>query len=275
MATQALTKFSKVNFGDYVKTRKNELKQAAASDIDLSRLYRLMLHCVSTTPALQQCTVPSIFRVMSQAAQVGLEPGTALGQCYIVPYKDQAQFIIGYRGYVELARRSGQVTAVSASAVYSEDEFYVERGTADTLKHIPKLTGPRGTFVFAYAVAKLANGAIEFDFMSKEEIDAIRGRSRAGTSGPWVTDYIEMAKKTVVRRLAKLLPMSIEAARAVEIDEEADFGPFGATVRVQTGEITEDPIEDDITDSDEQLAEPGSPVPEAGAVKESVAAISR
>ena len=165
-------------------------------------------------------------------AQLGLEPGP-LGHAYLVPFKDhvreckdrrncscrtEVQFIPGYRGLVELARRSGQVQSVQARVVYHGDEFVYAYGLNPRLDHTP--SGKLDGVTHVYAVIRYKDGGVDFDVMTKAEVDAVRQRSKASTSGPWVTDYPEMAKKTVLKRLLKTAPMSVEYQQAVAQDEQ-------------------------------------------------------
>jgi recombination protein RecT len=153
-----------------------------------------------------------------------------MGEGYLVPYKNtkknvfEAQFIPGYRGLQNLARRSGKITECYAKAVCEKDFFEVEEGTERKIVHKPNYTQSRGTFVCFYAVFKTVEGNIDFEVMSIDEINDIRKRSKASEDGPWVTDFAEMSKKTVMRRLLKRAPMSIELAKAVEVDNKAAMG---------------------------------------------------
>lgn len=184
------------------------------------RLVRIAISSALHSPKLLACSAQSILLGVMQAAVLGLEVGNGLGHAYLVAYKTTAQMIVGYRGYVDLALRSGKVQAVEARAAHEGDKFDYTFGLHPYLMHKP--TGDEGAeFIAAYAIARMGNIS-EFDVMEKPAIERIRTRSRAKDDGPWVTDYDEMAKKTVVRRLAKLLPVSVEFAAAVELDNRAD-----------------------------------------------------
>lgn len=193
---------------------------------------------------------------MIQCAQIGLEPGNALGHAYILPYdvrkkvggqwqtvRTDAQLIIGYRGMIDLARRSGQILSLSAQAVYQGDEFDCVFGLEPTLKHIPDFDNAdrekAERLTFVYAVAKLKDGGTQFAVMSRTQIDAIRARSKAAENGPWVTDFEAMALKTVIRRLFKYLPVSVEIQRAVQLDEKADAGLSQDNAFVIDGQVRE------------------------------------
>lgn len=218
----------------------------AARHVEPSRLARIAIQAAQRNPDLLQCTPASIALCLASAAQLGLEAGGLLGSAYLVPFKNrhtgktEAQLIIGYRGLIDLARRSEQIEKVEARVVFDGDTFEIDYG-AGTIRHVPKMLKPvtdedsqvpdesgKGNapagFVGAYAVATFRSGARQMEFMDAADIERIRRRSRASTSGPWVTDYAEMARKTVVRRLAKYLPLTAELSRAVEIENNAEAG---------------------------------------------------
>ena len=225
MSNNALAKDTK-SFTEFLKKRMPSIQRVAASHMRPDRLYRIVLANVSRTPALLNCTQESIFRAVMQAAELGLEPGSAVGEGYLVPYKDQCQFIPGYRGLISLAFRSGHVRSVKANVCYQGDDFEYEEGLEPKLRHKPAFDKERkvAEITFAYCVVMLESGGVIYDVMTRGEIDAIRQRSRAGNSGPWVTDYAEMAKKTVTRRCLKYAPMSVEMSKALALDHAADSG---------------------------------------------------
>ncbi|MED0759167.1 recombinase RecT, partial [Aneurinibacillus thermoaerophilus] len=141
-----------------------------------------------------------------------------IGHCYIIPYGREAQFIIGYKGMIDLARRSGQIEQIYAHAVYEADHFEYELGLHPKLVHKPA-TGRRGAIQYVYAVAHFKGGGYQFEVMDMEEIERRRQRSKAAKNGPWVTDFEEMAKKTVIRHMWKYLPISIEIQQMAAQDE--------------------------------------------------------
>lgn len=169
----------------------------------------------------------TLFGSILQSAQLGLEIGGALGHAYLVPFRSkkgaEAQFIVGYRGMIDLARRSGQIVSLQAHEVRANDEFDFEFGLDEKLVHKPAAT-KRGEVTHFYAVAKLVGGGHQIEVMSLEEVELVRNSSKAGQSGPWVSHFVEMGKKTVIRRLFKYLPVSVELQKAVSLDELADEG---------------------------------------------------
>ncbi|HHV61117.1 MAG TPA: recombination protein RecT [Firmicutes bacterium] len=209
----------------YLKKMGPEIARALPKHMDPDRLARVALTTIRANPKLLQCNIQSLMGAVMQAAQLGLEPGL-LGHCYIIPFGNEAQFMIGYRGMIDLARRSGNIESIQAHEVYENDYFKLKYGLEDTLEHIPwhlredqKFDEP-GAFRGCYMVAKFKDGGHQIHYMSKKEIDDHRKRSKTGNNGPWMTDYIEMAKKTVVRSAWKWLPISIEIMRQVESSDE-------------------------------------------------------
>ncbi|GGE47917.1 DNA recombination protein RecT [Pullulanibacillus camelliae] len=202
----------------YLKKMGPQIEKALPKHMDPDRMARIALTTIRQTPKLLQCEIPSLLGAVMQAAQLGLEPGL-IGHCYIIPYGNQAQFIIGYKGMIDLARRSGHIESIYAQVVYENDEFEYEFGLDPKLVHKPLLDGDRGAFKAAYGVAKYKDGGFHIEVMGKGDIEKIRQRSKASNNGPWKTDYEEMAKKTVIRRMWKYLPISIEIQQQAAQDE--------------------------------------------------------
>lgn len=218
---QARPKDSAMTLRDLLMDKHNQkaITSLVPEHLTPERLMRVAVNCVAKTPGLQKCTPTSLLQCVMAAAEVGLEPGGVLGQFYLVPMGNVATPIIGYRGLLELARRSGQIASIRAVVVHEKDRFRMTEGIEQTLDHEPYLEGDAGPLKYVYAVAKLKDGSVQVEVMSRAQVDAIRARSRAGNSGPWVTDYDEMAKKTVLRRLSKWLPLATERwEKALELD---------------------------------------------------------
>lgn len=208
---------------DLVERNRSQLMAALPSHLPVDRIVRAFFTVLSTTPKLYECTPRSLIGALIQSAQLGLEPGV-LGHAYLVPYKTEVQFIPGYRGLVDLVRRSGTVSTVMAHVVHAKDHFKHAYGLNPVLEHTPSDQQDRGPITHVYAVIRLKDGAALFDVMSKSEVDEHRDRySRAAQNGPWVTAYPEMAKKTVLRRVCKLAPVSVETQTAVALSEKAEY----------------------------------------------------
>jgi recombination protein RecT len=208
-----------------------EIARALPKHVAPDRMLRIALTALSATPKLAQCTPESFLGSIVQAAQLGLEVNTPLGHAYLLPFEDRrnnrtlCQLIIGYQGMIDLARRSGMVKAVYAFPVYAGDEFSWELGLNPTIKHKPSAAEHKDSdLTHVYAVAKLEGGEPIFTVLTRAEVEKYRKRSRASSSGPWVTDFEAMALKTAIRRLFRWLPKSAEMARAAEIDEAPEIG---------------------------------------------------
>lgn len=214
---------------------KGQLAMALPTHMRADRMIRVVLTSVQKTPQLLDCTRESFIGAIVQAAQLGLEPDGLLGHAYLIPYKRNCQLVIGYKGLLKLARQSGELSSLSAVAVYAKDKFEFTRGDDERIVHVPAtipivegkpdLNWDPGPLTHVYAIARLKDGSVQREVMDVGEIEMIRRRSKASGDGPWVTDYVEMAKKTVLRRLCKLLPASVERLeKAVALDEQVDAG---------------------------------------------------
>ena len=236
---------------------KQQMALAMPKHMTAERMMRIALTEVRKVPALGQCNIESFMGAIMQCAQLGLEPGSALGHAYLLPFgngkakdgKSNCQLIIGYRGMIDLARRSGQIVSLTARTVHENDAFKYEFGLEETMHHVPA-DGDRGKMTHVYAVAKLKGGGVQFDVMSRADVDKVRSTSKAGTNGPWVTHFEEMAKKTVIRRLFKYLPVSIEIQQAVTLDERAEAGIDQDNASVLTGDYS---VIDDQQEAGEQV----------------------
>jgi len=208
----------------YLQRYKDQIEAALPRHMTPDRMARIVTTEVRKVPQLLNCNPKSLFGAVIQASQLGLEPGSALGQCYLVPYGKDVNLIIGYRGMLDLARRSGNIISIEARAVYEHDEFSYSFGLEPDLKHTPYQGANKGELTHVYTVARLKGGGLQWEVMTRAEVEDIRKQSKAANSGPWVTHFDEMAKKTVIRRLFKFLPVSIEIQTAIGLDEQADAG---------------------------------------------------
>lgn len=187
------------------------------------RFARVALTCMRKNPklvaALQtQDGRTSLAQQFMKCAELGIEPDGR--RAYLIPYKNDIQLIIDYKGIAELAMRSGQISNIHADKVCENDEFEYNVGQIE--KHKIDFKKERGKAYAYYAIVTFKDGTKKCEVMSKHEIDGIRRRSKSANNGPWVTDYDEMAKKTVFRRLSKWLPQSPEMQQAFDVDDE-DF----------------------------------------------------
>ncbi|WP_029265752.1 recombination protein RecT [Virgibacillus alimentarius] len=211
---------------DYLKQMAPAMQEALPKHMDKDRLLRLAMTTIRTTPGLREANPASLLGAVMEAAQLGLEPGP-MGHCYMLPFKNNkaqttdVQFIIGYKGMIDLARRSGHIQSIYAHAVYENDEFEYELGLDPKLKHVPTMDTNKGEFIGSYAVAKFKDGGYQMEFMPKAEIEKRRTSSPSGRSkySPWNNHYEEMANKTVIRHMWKYLPISVEIQQHVAHDE--------------------------------------------------------
>jgi recombination protein RecT len=226
----------------YIMSRRDNLAAVLPKTLTPERLCKIALAAASRNPTLLQATPESFYVALHSCAQLGLEPNTPLGAAYLIPFRNnkagtmEVQFIPGYRGLIDLARRSGQIQNIYAYAVREGDEFSYALGLRPDIVHVPK-GAPDANLTHVYAVAKLKDGGEQFVVMTRAEVDLIRGRSRSKDNGPWVTDYEAMALKTAIRRLVKYLPMSIELAAAIEHDDAVETGTANLVVDAITGEV--------------------------------------
>ncbi len=256
--------------------KKAEIAKMLPKHLNADRLLKVAQIAATTTPALAKCDVASLVGAIGQCAQMGLEPNTVLGHAYLVPFNtkrkdangverwvNSVQVIIGYKGLIDLARRSGQIVSIAAHEVCENDKFTLVYGLDEKLEHTPAM-GERGEVIGFYAVAKLKDGGHCFEFMSRHQVQAIQAAADKKNKFPskvWQEHFVEMGRKTVIRRLAKYLPLSIEFQTATALDGMAESGkdqhldtidgefnvlpddaPFaGGDVDQDTGEITQVP----------------------------------
>lgn len=217
--------FSKkpVTMQDYIKKMQGEIAKALPSVLTPERFTRITLSALSTNAKLAETTPKSFLGAMMTAAQLGLEPNTPLGQAYLVPFRNhgvlECQFQLGYKGLIDLAYRSGDVSTIQAHTVYANDEFEYELGLEPKLRHVPAKSD-RGDPVFFYAVFRTKDGGYGFDVMSVDDVRAhAKKYSKAYGNGPWQTNFEEMAKKTVLKRVLKYAPLKTDFVRGLSADE--------------------------------------------------------
>ena len=252
-----------------VMQMKPQIEKALPSVLTGERFSRMVLTAMSTNPQLAECTPNSFLGAMMQAAQLGVEPNTPLGQAYLIPYRNhgqlECQFQLGYKGLIDLAYRSGEITSISAHEVCENDDFEYELGLDEKLRHKPALKD-RGAVILYYAVFRTKAGGRGFAVMSVEDIKnhSKKYSKAAGSSySPWATNFDAMAKKTVIKQALKYAPIKTEFVRAVSTDE---------TIKTNIAEnMADEPDETVITvDSEDNTTEdiPANVDPETGEIKE-------
>ena len=204
---------------------KPQLAMALPRHLTPDRLVRVAMTAAQNTPKLLECDRTSVYAAVVTCAQLGLEPDGVLGQAYLIPYGDKVQFIPGYKGLISLARNSGEVVSIGAHEVCERDEFRFAFGLHEDLHHVPA-RGDRGEITHFYAIARFRDGGHHWDVMTREEVDTIRDNSQGyrtakrfakngAINSPWAQHYVEMGKKTVIRRIAKYLPLSVQQTAAI------------------------------------------------------------
>lgn len=203
-----------------------EIGKSLPRQFNKERMARLFTTEVRKNPLLAQCDRVSFFGAILQCSQLGLEPGSALGHAFLVPRKKkdgsyEVTLQIGYQGMLDLVERDGRIT-IESHLVFSNDIFDIDYGTDARIVHKPHLHGLRGDLLGAYAIARYKDGRTKFRFISVEEIEEAKKAAQA-KYGPWITHYNEMARKTAVRRLYKMLPKSTDIATALDLDEKIEI----------------------------------------------------
>ena len=250
---------------DLIQLSKKQFNNALPQHINTDRFVRIAITTIRLNPKLAKCNPESLIGALMVSAQLGLEPGT-LGQCYLIPFENkkagtvECQFQIGYKGLIELLRRSGQLSDIYSYTVYENDDFNIEYGLSRTLTHKPNFD-ERGEIRGFYAVAILKDGAKAFEYMTKDEITKHEEKYRKGSykNDVWNKNFEEMAQKTVVKKLLKWLPVSVEFLEMAAKDEKSfkvidDKSPEvqeieilennGDIINAETGEFIEEATED-------------------------------
>lgn len=242
-----------MSIADLIKAMEPEIKRALPDVITPERFTRMALSALNTTPKLRECSQMSFLSALMNAAQLGLEPNTALGQAYLIPYKNkgmlECQFQVGYKGLIDLGYRNPQMQIISAEVVYENDEFDYQLGLTPTLYHRPALEN-RGEVKCFYGMFKLVNGGFGFSVMSKSDMDVYAkeySQSFDSSYSPWKSNYNDMAKKTVIKQALKYAPLKTDFRRALSTD-----GTIKTEICADMSEIAGENIYD--VDYEEQCA---------------------
>ena len=232
MAEIVTTQKKSEQFKNLIERYKPQIAVALPRHMDADRFARMAINAAVSAPEILDCTPLSQIGALMAAATLGLEPGVA-GECWILPFKDNksgttvATFIPGYRGLVQLCWRSNQVANIGANAVYENDHFEYQEFPPKLVHR--RASGDRGKLIAAYAYAKLKGGSdYQWEFLNAEDIAKIKKASRGAASkfSPWnIADWEHwMWRKSAIRQLCKMLPMSVEMRVAIDHDERADAG---------------------------------------------------
>jgi recombination protein RecT len=218
---------------DLLAQSETQLAMALPKGIPASYLIRVVLTAVQRTPTLLECAPITLLGAVFQCAQLGLMPDGVLGEAYLVPFRNkkknrmEVQCIPGYRGLVTLVRRSGELSTVSSEVVHKKDKFSFTFGTMPSIEHIPTDDPDPGPMTHVYAAARLKDGGYQIVVMNARQVNAIKARSaavQAKRTSPWDTDPEWMWKKTALKQLTKLLPVSTQTQRAQALDDRAEIG---------------------------------------------------
>lgn len=212
---------------DLIRRMQPEIEKALPAQFGGERFARIVTTEIRRTPKLLDCSPESLVGAMMLAAQLGLEPGP-LGHVYLVPFGRSVEFIVGYKGMIDLAFRSGKIKDVKANLVRQGDSFDYREGTRPYLDHVS--WSRDGELIAAYAVARTTTGGAPFVVIYPDDWERARKKSAAGSKGqgPWATDEAAMIRKTAVRRLSAFLPQSPAFARGLELDESEPILGFSA-----------------------------------------------
>lgn len=252
-----------------IHDQQKAIQLALPQHMTAERFTRIVLTEVRRTPQLLGCDPMSLLGSVMLAAQLGLEPGP-LGHCYFLPFGREVTFIIGYKGMIDLARRSGQISTISARAVFAGDTFSYRYGLNDDLQHIPaRDTGlDPEKLTHVYAVAKFKDGGHQFVVLTRSDVESYMKRSPSAKAkqSPWKSDFVAMALKTAVRRLFPFLPISPEVSQAFTYADEAPV--HGVSVDILSDLALSMPDDEDIEDAEvvketEEEAEVVEPEPAA------------
>lgn len=253
-ATTTPTAAKNTSMQTYIKQMQGEIKKALPAVMTPERFTRIVLSALSTNPKLAQTTPQSFLAAMMTAAQLGMEPNTPLGQAYLIPYYNnksrcnECQFQLGYKGLIDLAYRSGEVSIIQAQVVYENDSFDYSFGLEPILKHVPAASD-RGEPVYVYAMFRTKDDGFGFDVMSMDAVRRFAQQySKSFSSGPWQTNFEEMAKKTILKKVLKYAPLKSDFLRGMALDNtiktevgEDMYSVPGTVIEVdsETGEVTE------------------------------------
>lgn len=254
--TKAAAKGGKALLQGYITQMEGEIRKALPSVITPERFTRIVMSAVSANPKLAETTPQSFLGAMMVSAQLGLEVNTPLGQSWLIPYYNgrtktlECQFQLGYKGLMDLAYRSGEISTIQAHVVHEADDFEYAFGLEPTLKHIPAKKD-RGDPTHVYAVWKTKDGGFGFEVMSMDEVRTHAQRySKSAGNGPWSTNFESMALKTVLKKALRFAPMKSDFVRAASQD-----GIVHSTIDVDMSLAPDSHYAEEVIEVDESTGE--------------------
>ena len=218
----SLANLTQSDIASYIGGMKERIAAVLPKHLTAERVIQMAATTIQRNPQIAKCSAASLLGGVMQASILGFPPVDSLGYCYFVPYGNECQFQIGYRGLIELARRSGKIKMVYAEVVREGDEFNAEFGLDPKLEHKPKFDSTK-PMTHVYAVCHFTDGGYNFVVLSKSDVERLRMRSpmqRGLPAGAWKTDYDAMAKAKAIKQLAKYLPLNIDQLNALSSDEQ-------------------------------------------------------
>jgi len=201
-----------------VRRMEKQFALALPEHVTPEKFVRVVVTAINTNPDLQRADRESVLGAALKCAQDGLLPDGK--EAALVVYGGKAQYLPMIAGVLTKVRRSGELQTIAAHVVYEKDVFTYTLGDDEKIEHQPYMGGDRGKPIAAYAVAKTKDGGIYREVMSVAEVEKVRSVSKAKNNGPWVQWWGEMARKTVLRRLAKRLPMSTDLMQVFQRDDD-------------------------------------------------------
>jgi recombination protein RecT len=203
---------------------RGQLSSILPKGLTAERFVRIAFQSTFRNPKLLQCSQESFFNCLLELAAMGLEPDGR--NAHLIPFGQVCTKIVDYKGIAQVLRRNKDVISLHCDVVYTRDEYEAEQGTNQHLRHV-KYRGAegRGSPILAYSFVRLPDGSQEFEEMTVGEVESVRKRSRTPNEGPWVTDWDQMARKTVFRRHSKTLPLSPESRDALAGELDGDMMP--------------------------------------------------
>mgnify|MGYP001156857289 FL=1 len=198
----------------------DKFTEALPRQMDVNKFISVAKLTLNKNPKLLQADKTSLMQTFMKAAQDGLYLDGK--EAAAVQYGQSVQYIPMVEGIIKVLHNSGLIKTLCAEVVYENDLFDYELGTKQHITHKPLITGDRGKPVCVYAIAVTTNQGEYYEVMNMAEIDKCRQVSKASSSphSPWVKWFDQMAKKTVIHRIAKRLPKNDAISSVVSIDDD-------------------------------------------------------
>ncbi len=224
-----------------------QARNVASKYLTPEKLIKIGALAAYRSPDLYKCTIASFANALITAGELGLDCAGITGQGYLIAYGNknlpkgvkECKFMPGYQGFIELAYRTKQTDFIDSQLVFANDKYKCQLGSNPKIEHEPKLDGDRGPMLFGYGIVILTSSTRpKIEFMTEADLQLIKSRSRSGDSGPWRTDFNEMCRKTLIRRIWKYIPKTPEIHAALEADN-ADFDSFDVASERASEEINE------------------------------------